>query len=317
MVRTLGGLTAFAIGCSSAASDDLPGNGTTGAEATASETTIAPGSSSDAPTGSTAVDSSDAPSSADSTGPSDATPSAGCGLAPDVADLLVVDGRDRTFVLNLPTDYDPNRAYPLVFAWHARGTSGQIAASYYYVEHAAAESAIFVYPNGLEVRGGGTGWDLSPSGYDMQFFDVLYAELTSKLCVDTQRVFSTGHSFGGYMSNAIGCYRGDVMRAIAPVAGGPPLSDDCVGAVAAWIAHGVADPTVPFAQGEATRDHWLAQNGCSTRSEPVEPSPCVAYVGCDGAHPVHWCAHEEAGLLQGHDWPSFAGAAIWAFFAQF
>ena len=118
--------------------------GTTGAELTASETTITPGSSSEGTTGSTADDASEGSSSADSTGHPDAMPSAGCGLAPDVADLLVVDGQDRTFVLHLPNDYDPNRAYPLVFAWHARGTSGQIAASYYYVEHAAAESAIFV-----------------------------------------------------------------------------------------------------------------------------------------------------------------------------
>ena len=319
MLRTVRGLAFVAVGCSSAGGDEVGGGGTTGPEVTSdATTTAATGSSTSAPTTGTTADVEDESSSAGSSGGDpDATPSAGCGLDPDVADVLVVDGQDRTFVLHLPNDYDPDRAYPLVFAWHARGTTGQIAASYYYVEHAAADSAIFVYPDGLDVRGGSTGWDLSADGYDMQFFDVLYGELTSKLCVDTQRVFSTGHSFGGYMSNAIGCYRGDVMRAIAPVAGGPPLTDDCVDTVAAWIAHGVADPTVPIAEGEASRDHWLAHNGCSTRNESIEPAPCVAYVGCDAAHPVDWCAHEEVGVLMGHDWPSFAGEAIWAFFAQF
>jgi polyhydroxybutyrate depolymerase len=305
---------ASAIGCSSAGSDDLDAGGaTTSVDASAgvdASTSTAAASESGAST--------DGEAESTSTGglPA-ATPSSGCGVQASIDEPLVVDGQDRTFVLHLPNEYDPNRAYPLVFAWHARGTTGQIAASYYYVEHAAADSAIFVYPNGLDIRGGGTGWELSADGYDMTFFDVLYDELTSKLCVDTQRVFSVGHSFGGYMSNAVGCYRGDVLRAIAPVAGGPPLTSGCVDAVAVWIAHGVADPTVPIAEGEATRDHWVAQNGCSAQSEPTDPAPCVAYLGCDPDHPVHWCEHEEAGVLEGHDWPTFAGESIWAFFARF
>jgi poly(3-hydroxybutyrate) depolymerase len=238
-------------------------------------------------------------------------------MAPNVAEPLVVDDQERTFVLHLPNDYDPTRAYALVFAWHARGTTGQIASAYYGVERAAADAAIVVYPDGLRLENGDTGWDLTADGYDMRFFDALYTELTNKLCVDTERVFATGHSFGGYMSNAVGCYRGDGLRAIAPVAGGPPLTDDCVDSVAAWIAHGTADPTVPIAQGEATRDLWVAHNGCSTRSEPIDPAPCVAYLDCEPEYPVVWCAHDEAGLLDGHDWPTFAGDAIWSFFAQF
>jgi hypothetical protein len=45
---------------------------------------------------------------------------------------------------------------------------------------------------------------------------------------------------------------------------------------------------------------------------PTDPSPCVAYQGCDDGYPVTWC--EFAG---GHSPPSFASAAIWDFFSQF
>jgi poly(3-hydroxybutyrate) depolymerase len=131
-------------------------------------------------------------------------------------------------------------------------------------------------------------------------------------------VFSTGHSFGAMMTNALGCYRGDVLRAIAPVAGSPPNGGrggaaTCTGEVAAWLAHGENDTTVDYMKsGIPSRDFWLTRNGCTMTSEPTTPSPCVAYQGCRDGLPVHWCVHQNM-----HDWPSFAGAGIWAFFAGF
>jgi hypothetical protein len=102
-----------------------------------------------------------------------------------------------------------------------------------------------------------------------------------------------------------------VLRGIAPVAGGPPFGGrpSCETPVAAWITHGSNDGTVDFETGEAGRDLWLEVNGCSDGSVPVSPDPCVAYDGCK--QPLHWCVHE-----QDHNWPMFAGAAIWSFFAS-
>ena len=48
------------------------------------------------------------------------------------------------------------------------------------------------------------------------------------------------------MTNAVGCLRGDVIRAIAVVAGsGPNNASQCKGPVAAWITHGMDDENVP------------------------------------------------------------------------
>lgn len=224
-------------------------------------------------------------------------------------------GVERDYDLSIPADYDPNKSYPLVFAWHGLGGSGELARLYFKVEEAAQGQAIVVYPDGLPLAdmGGQTGWDLQPAGGDVAFFDAILADVAARLCVDEARIFSTGHSFGGYMSNAIGCARGDVVRAIAPVASGGPFSA-CAGPVAAWIAHGMSDGTVPFSQGEGSRDHWTGANGCDMASETVDPTPCVRFAGCDDGFPVHWCAHDEP-ALGGHGWPDWAGAAIWAFFA--
>jgi poly(3-hydroxybutyrate) depolymerase len=39
------------------------------------------------------------------------------------------------------------------------------------------------------------------------------------LCIDNSRVFATGFSFGGMMSNVIECQMGDLFRAVASMSG--------------------------------------------------------------------------------------------------
>jgi len=243
--------------------------------------------------------------------------SPGCGVtgaATDVQNLTMqVANQDRSYVLFVPKTYDPNTPLPLIFAWHGLGGTGTMARQYFGLERAASNRAIIVYPSGLPNNDGQAGWTLTQTGIDVQFFDALLADVAGKYCIDQNRVYSTGHSFGAMMTNALGCYRGNVLRGIAPVAGMPPFGNPtCTGAVAAWIAHGENDATVDFETGGvASRDFWIELNGCSTTTEPVavDPSPCVAYQGCGAGHPLHWCVHQD-----NHNWPSFGGAGIWAFF---
>jgi poly(3-hydroxybutyrate) depolymerase len=201
---------------------------------------------------------------------------------------------------------------PLVFAWHGLGGSGQLARRYFAIEQAAAGAALFVYPDALPLAmfGNRTGWDLRPEGRDLPFFDALLDEVGKSSCVDLARVFSTGHSFGGYMTNTLGCQRSQVLRAIAPVAGGIGGGGCMPPALPAWIAHASNDGVVPFAQGEGARDVWTHAAGCAATSHPTDPSPCVSFDGCRADAPVTWCVHTG-----NHAWPPFAGEAIWRFFA--
>jgi polyhydroxybutyrate depolymerase len=256
-----------------------------------------------------------ASASAGSTNTGGAAP--GCGLtgaATGVQNLTIsVAAQDRSYVLFVPTAYNANAAMPLIFAWHGLGGSGTVARQYFRIEQAAANQAIFVYPTGLPNSSGQTAWTLTQTGIDVQLFDALLADVSNRYCIDRSRVYATGHSYGAMMTNALGCYRGNVLRGIAPVAGMPPFGNPtCTGAVAAWIAHGENDGTVDFTTGGiASRDLWIKLDGCSTATDPVavDPSPCVAYQGCSSGHPVNWCVHQDD-----HNWPSFAGAGIWAFF---
>ena len=127
-----------------------------------------------------------------------------------------------------------------------------------------------------------TGWELTEGGRDVALFDALLARIRTSHCVGT--VYSMGHSFGGYMSNALACFRGGQgdgdVRAIASIAGGGPFGACGGDPVSAVIIHGSADSVVPYAQGEASRDTWRTEAGCDPSGSPVDPSPCVAYDGC-------------------------------------
>ncbi len=261
--------------------------------------------------------------------------SSGCGKAGAVTgaktgQTITVAGQSRTYVLSVPTAYTGTTPLALVFAWHGANISGSLARSLFNLESKSNGAAIFVYPDGLPMGDGGmTGWDLSTGSADFQFFENLLTYITSNYCIDSNRIFATGHSMGAMMTNTLGCSYGDVLRAIAPASGTPPGGGraTCTGKVGAWIAHGENDPTVPFSSGEASRDFWIKQNGCSTETKTWAPEPaCVEYQGCQTDLPVVWCVHDE-----GHSWPSLTfgcdrdaggicfdgGSAIWAFFSSF
>lgn len=246
--------------------------------------------------------------------PRDSLESPGCHKPPTITagpgKLLSAGGLNRTYALAVPPNYDPNRAYPLVFAFHGLGSSSAQAERYFGLAQTAGNDAIIVYPDAVpDTRAWGITGEAAAT--DLAFFDGLVREVTDSLCVDVSRVFATGHSMGAFFANTLGCARGAVLRAIAPVSGGGPYVSCDNGKVAALLITAEDDPIVATAQVESSRDWWLRASGCQASTRPVGPASCVAYANCAGEYPVHWCL-EKGG---GHTWPSFAGAAIWRFFA--
>ena len=192
-------------------------------------------------------------------------------------------------------------------------------------------SAIFVAGQGLSGpslinpdESGRSGWS-NRDGKDVQFARVLLEKMRSDYCIDNDRIFSTGWSFGGIMTNRLGCELKDELRAIAPAMGqGPEVwsQRDCSqlrteaacvdGQVAVWLTHGTEDTTVPYCTGERSRDYWQAQNGCAAESMPVGENGCIEYADCNPDYPVVWCQTDLA-----HRVPPFAAEEIWRFFSRF
>jgi poly(3-hydroxybutyrate) depolymerase len=200
----------------------------------------------------------------------------------------MLNGVARGYYVSIPSTYESIEPQRLVFGYHGSGWNGEMMRGYLDMERAPLVSrSVFVYPDGIDGV-----WDLSQAGDDMLFFDAIVARMSVDYCVDRSRIFVSGQSFGGMMSNAVGCARGDVVRAIAPIAGsGPHTSSACKGPVAAWIVHGMDDLNVSFASGEKSRDCWAMKNGCSMNMAAVMPTGCQAYQGCSAGQPVICCTH--------------------------
>lgn len=239
--------------------------------------------------------------------------SSGCGAAAQPTGVrsgltLQVNGTARTYTLSVPAGASPSTTpLALVFGYHGAGGDGYGFSIGLQLEPQAAGRALFVYPDGI----GGV-WDTSDGGADVQMFDALVASIGSSYCVDKNRIFATGFSYGGSMTSTIGCFRGDVVRAIAIGAGGIlfPTDATCKRPVGAWMYLGISDPN--FSAGLVTRDFWLARDRCGASSSPVSPDPCQAYAGCDPSAPVTDCQWSG-----GHDFAPFGASGTWAFFDSF
>lgn len=256
-------------------------------------------------------------------------PSAGCGQDPPSSgrQSIDVDGLMREYILALPEGYDPDEAYRLIFTWHPWGGSAQQVAGngpggYYGLLGASEGQAILVSPEGLDFGGNGLGWG-NEGGQDIAFLRAMIERFDGELCFDHSRMFSTGFSFGGMMSNAVAC--SGLARAIAPMAGNSMVSGCENGSqpVAYMGFHGDADSVVSISGGEAARDVFIERNGCgaATPSDSnwcdlaggnYEPCTCTSYEGCQEGYPVTWCEFSGNHMVAPN-----SGETIWNFFAQF
>ena len=337
-VATGGGSTASGGGgmaSGGASNGGSAGKGTAGASggATAgSGGSVAAGGSQAGGKGGAAAGGDTGKAGSSSGGSGGAMPSSGCDKeAPKSGRLSIdVDGKMREYILAVPTDYDSSKPYRLIFGWHPLGGSAQQVAGngnsgYYGLQSQANGSAIFVAPEGQPFSGNSLGWGNS-NGEDIAFLEAMLARFRAELCIDENRIFSTGFSFGGMFSFSAGCSPGGMMRAVAPQAGNIAVSR-CEGGdrpVALMGFHGVDDTVVEIDGGRDGRDVFVERNHCGQTTTPVTPSwcdglsannqpcTCVSYQDCDPGYPVIWCEFKGP-----HTPAPNSGATIWNFFSQF
>jgi polyhydroxybutyrate depolymerase len=260
-----------------------------------------------------------------SSGDGGATKSPGCGStsAPTSNTYTIsVGGTNRTYILRVADNYDANRPYRLILAYHPLGGTAQQVASgnYYGLLSLSAGSTIFAAPQGI-----GNGWSDSgrtstAGGADINFTKALVDELTSKLCIDRSRIFAEGFSMGGSMSYAVACAMGDVVRGVVAHSGGP--MSGCVQhskPVAYFMTHGTQDDVCTYpAYGVPQVNDFASVNGCMSQTMPTPSGTapaCVDFPGCMPGYPTRACI-----FVGGHT-PSPTGnwvpAESWKFISQF
>lgn len=246
----------------------------------------------------------------------DAVPSAGCGKAgrPASGRAGVQGSHNYTF----PASYDGSRPFPLLLGFHA--ASNPIEQIENLTRGSELESGfIRAFP-----KSKGSAWS-----YDADITHVLamYDDLLAHYCVDTRRVFATGHSSGAQLIVQLltPAHRADAehlaLRAVAPVAASR------YGAVSRAIPvlyiQGAHDSERRSDGADVVRE-FAAANGCAsttrafagptcTSSGKQVSDGCVRYDGCRA--PTAWCSHDDPAYSgTNHGWPCFATAAMHAFF---
>jgi poly(3-hydroxybutyrate) depolymerase len=236
------------------------------------------------------------------------TAAAGCGKAPTLrngSQTIQTGGKNRSFILSIPDNYDSSRQYRLVFGFHwLGGTMDQVAGggsdgavyAHYGLKQLSNNSTIFVAPQGLN-----NGWGNS-GGEDVKFVDDMISRIEGDLCVDQGQRFALGFSYGGAMSISLACSRPTMFRAIAAIASPGEISG-CAGGtspVAFMGIHGIGDN---IGGGRGQRDRWVRNNGCTPQNAP-EPAAgsrthiTTTYSGCRTGYPVVW-APFDGGHQQG------------------
>jgi polyhydroxybutyrate depolymerase len=262
----------------------------------------------------------------------------------------------RTYQGHLPSSYDGVRLLPLVLALHGHGGDGQGMLRLTHLNTIADRHGfIVVYPDGYQkswADGRGVTSADQAGVDDVGFLAALIDALAGQFKVDRSRVYVTGISNGGFMSERLACDLATKIAGVAAVAATMPmdLAARCAPArpVPFLLMQGTADPLVPAQGGairldrgtvlsaSATMQTWVKFDGC--QGAPLTGSePDTANDGTRVSYQTYsTCQDKSAVALYlvaggGHTWPGGlqylpqavvgktsrdidAGEVIWGFF---
>lgn len=140
-----------------------------------------------------------------------------------------VNGVTRHYLLHVPPNMSRTAA-PLVIALHGGGGNGRSMERYSrFDEVVDREKFLVAYPDGLD-RGWNDGrGEIRHSADDVAFIAAVIDDVARVANVDAKRVYATGISNGGMMSNRIACELSERIAAVSLVAssGGTDAMQAC------------------------------------------------------------------------------------------
>ena len=172
-----------------------------------------------------------------------------------VEQALQVGGETIPYLLYLPKNYSAennggsSEKWPLMLFLHGRGESeGPLSAVKKwgppnFIEHGINFRYIIASP---QCPPSPKSWN-SPD--EQSLLLALLNHLTNTFKVDTDRIYLTGLSMGGYGSWRLAADHPELFAAVVPICGGgDPRDADKLKNQPIWAWHGIADPVVPVQQ---------------------------------------------------------------------
>jgi polyhydroxybutyrate depolymerase len=246
------------------------------------------------------------------------------------------DGRERSYLVHLPSGYQAGKQVPLLIVLHGGTGNAEQTVQMTGLNSTADKNAfIAVYPNGTGRHADklftwnvlfGFGYALRNNVDDVGFIRALVGALEGKYSIDPSRVYATGISNGAMLTYLLGSQASDVFAAIAPVSGavgaspaggGPQVIFPAPANPVSVIAfHGRMDRLVPYDGGKGigpsdatyvpvsqSIGDWVTWDGCQTTPQQVKSTDgnvvIDRYPGGRNGTEVELVTVEDGG----HNWP--------------
>jgi polyhydroxybutyrate depolymerase len=252
---------------------------------------------------------------------------------------LEFGGLTRSYRLRVPASYDGSVPVPLVLDIHGLGSNAVQQQGISRMGAVASREGLLVaYPEGVNSvwNAGVCCGNLNVD--DVGFLRALVAAVSADGNVDAARVYATGLSNGGAMSQRLACEASDLFAATAPLAFPVPFRplSECqpTRAIPVLTFMGLTDVLVRYDGGGfpsalETFAYWRDLNGCGTGApDQVQVSGmsrCETYTQCTAGVQAGLCSITADSFggspIDGHLLyfnPDFVLAdLVWAFLSQF
>ncbi len=270
-------------------------------------------------------------------------------------ETITVDGKARTYLLNLPPNYYESSDFSLVVAMHGGGgEASQFESTSKLTEKANAAKFVVVYPEGVQSTGALAARTWNAGGCcdyardnnidDVNFIEKLIDKLVTTYKINAKKVYATGHSNGGMLSYRLACEIPTKIAAIAPNGCSMVVTQPCNPSrpVPILHMHSALDSKVPYAGGvgitgvyypaiDSVLNVWSLENTCATPSQVLVDNSSYKFTKwseCSSNVTIQYYLTKDGG----HAWPGGlpgsgngdssstvinANDLLWEFFQQY
>lgn len=207
----------------------------------------------------------------------------------------VETGSGATYNLRTPTNYNATFAHPLIVVYAPAGTSASKSERHVHLTKEATEAG-FVVAYAENIR-------LSLPA--IKKVSVIPSDIQKKWCIDPARIYYTGHSDGGTITNAL-TFLPEIAskpNAIAPSAAGMNAESleqyKCPPALPVMVFHNAQDNHFE-GFGKQAADWWANCNQCSNELIVADNDGCRIYKNCPNGAKTYYCEGEGSHS----DWPN-------------
>jgi polyhydroxybutyrate depolymerase len=248
---------------------------------------------------------------------------------------IMSQGIQRTYLLYTPGRYTENKPTPLVIAFHGgRSNPQRLAMTTDFNTLADREGFIVAYPAGVNQNwNDGRASEGLPQQDDVAFVSTMIDHIQTLRSIDRSRIYATGISNGGFMTQRLACELSQKIAAFAAIAATFPaaLADRCRPnkIVPILMMHSPDDRFVPWQGGTMVRgqggvilsfpqtvDFWKTNNKC-TSSQPVKSLGQAVEDGTEVTITRFTGKTPKTEVISvridggGHTWPSGTGQPEW------